>query len=92
MARRKRQEQWDHTAALMALLANCHRNERRRPWPYKPDDFHPIKDQRDSGHRRTKLRLDPRIKQLLVEAMTGKRLPRPPGRWARFEAETSRKD
>lgn len=86
MARRKRQEEWDHTAALMALLANCHRNERRRPQPYTPDDFHPLKD-RHTKHSTGRRRLHPQIRQLLVEAMTGKRLPRLPGRWERFETD-----
>jgi hypothetical protein len=31
---------WNHTAALMALLANCHRDPRRHR-PYQPADFHP---------------------------------------------------
>lgn len=32
-------ERWNHTAALLALIANAHRSSRRRP--FTPQDFHP---------------------------------------------------
>jgi hypothetical protein len=32
---------WDTTSSLMALLANVHRDAKRRSEPYKPSDFHP---------------------------------------------------
>lgn len=32
---------WNHTAALMATIANCHRDPKRRAKPYQPSDFHP---------------------------------------------------
>ena len=32
---------WGRTASLMALLANCNRDSKRKPSPYKPDDFMP---------------------------------------------------
>ncbi|MBA2481227.1 MAG: hypothetical protein H0V44_11240 [Planctomycetes bacterium] len=32
-------ERWNHTAALLALIANCHRDPRRRA--FTPADFHP---------------------------------------------------
>jgi hypothetical protein len=40
MAEARSRERWNHTAALLALLANCHRDPRRRR-PYRPDDFLP---------------------------------------------------
>src|SRR3546814_9526962 len=36
----RQQERWQHTASLLALIANCHRDPKR--WrPYTPDDFLP---------------------------------------------------
>jgi len=32
---------WDHTAAVMAQLANAHRDPEKRSSPYQMDDFHP---------------------------------------------------
>jgi hypothetical protein len=43
MAEAKSREAWDRTASLMALLANCHRNHRRKPTPFTPDRFHPYR-------------------------------------------------
>ncbi|MBI5940567.1 MAG: hypothetical protein HY859_09090 [Caulobacterales bacterium] len=40
MAEARNQERWNHTAALLALTANCHRDPKRRQ-PYVPADFLP---------------------------------------------------
>lgn len=39
MAEARIRERWNHTSALMALVANCHRDSRRRA--FTPADFHP---------------------------------------------------
>jgi hypothetical protein len=39
MADGKSRDAWNHTSALMALLANLHRSKGSRA--YKPADFHP---------------------------------------------------
>lgn len=31
--------EWDRTAALMALIANCHRDAKKRRRPFTPYDF-----------------------------------------------------
>jgi hypothetical protein len=36
----RRSAEWDHTASLMALIANCHRDPKRSP--IVPADFHPF--------------------------------------------------
>ncbi len=46
MAEARSRERWNHTAALLALIANCHRDPKRRR-AYGPDDFLP------TGGRRT---------------------------------------
>jgi hypothetical protein len=40
MAEARSQERWNHTAALLALIANCHRDPHRRK-AYEPADFLP---------------------------------------------------
>ncbi|MCY2927782.1 MAG: hypothetical protein NT031_20555 [Planctomycetota bacterium] len=37
---RNRQE-WSRTANIMALIANCNRDPKKRPAPYTPGDFGP---------------------------------------------------
>jgi hypothetical protein len=41
MAEGRQREAWNHTAALLALLANCHRDPRRSR-PFTVTDFHPL--------------------------------------------------
>jgi len=41
MAEGLREEWWRHTTHQMALLANCHRNEKRRATPFQPAEFQP---------------------------------------------------
>lgn len=43
-AERVRNEEWDRTSHLMALLANCNRGKNQRA--YNPDDFHPFRRRR----------------------------------------------
>jgi hypothetical protein len=40
MAQAHSRQQWHHTAALLALIANCHRDAKRHR-PYTPEDFLP---------------------------------------------------
>ena len=37
----RREEAWSHTAALMSLQANIHRDRKKRNSPFSPADFHP---------------------------------------------------
>ncbi|MBI1374490.1 MAG: hypothetical protein GC159_17370 [Phycisphaera sp.] len=41
MAEAKTKENWSHTASLMALIANAHRDPKKKPSPFKADDFTP---------------------------------------------------
>lgn len=43
MANGKRRHEWDQTASVMALTANCHRDHKLRPTPFHPNEFHPMK-------------------------------------------------
>ncbi|HSV28100.1 MAG TPA: hypothetical protein VLL76_01040 [Candidatus Omnitrophota bacterium] len=41
MAEARSQAAWEHTSALLAFLAEPHRDRRRRGRPYRPSDFNP---------------------------------------------------
>ncbi|MFM1881638.1 MAG: hypothetical protein RJA05_47 [Planctomycetota bacterium] len=43
MAEGRARDQWDHTAALLAMLANAHRDHRQRSEPFGIADFHPFR-------------------------------------------------
>jgi len=42
MAEGRRRDQWDHTASLMALIATCHRDPKKRRSGFVPSEFHPF--------------------------------------------------
>jgi len=48
MAEGQSEEAWNHTASLLAMLANCHRDPRRSR-AFRPGDFHPHKRRRAGG-------------------------------------------
>lgn len=41
MAQARQQDAWNHTASLLAMLANVNRDPRRGR-AFKPADFHPV--------------------------------------------------
>jgi hypothetical protein len=47
MAEARCRERWEHTSVLLALIANCHRDPRRKPTPYKPADFNPYQSRQE---------------------------------------------
>jgi len=42
MVEARQNDNWNHTAAIMTLTANCHRGEKTRT--FKIEDFHPFMD------------------------------------------------
>lgn len=86
MAEAKAEAEWDHTASLMALIAEVNRNHEARSRPYAPAEFHPM-------HQRTKT---PRREMSEAEAaarlyaLSGHRPPAPPALWDRIKAGTYR--
>jgi hypothetical protein len=52
MVESKRREAWDHTSALLALLANAHRDPKKGR-AFRPEDFHPCVAPRKQGLRLT---------------------------------------
>lgn len=67
MAHGRRREQWNHTAALMAMIAEVNRDAKKRPQPYQPADFHPMGGKRAKGLPLTPARLG-RMADSLVPA------------------------
>ena len=61
MASARRQDQWSHTAALMALVANVHRNPKKRAKPFSPADFHPLIERKPVTAAKTGIRLLKRV-------------------------------
>lgn len=53
MARGRMRRQWDQTAAVLALIANCHRDPKKRGSPYRPEEFNPFAE--DAGRGGMKL-------------------------------------
>jgi hypothetical protein len=41
MAEGRSKERWNHTAAILALQANCHRDPKKRKKAFTPADFLP---------------------------------------------------
>jgi hypothetical protein len=37
---------WNQTSAVMALIANCHRDPKKKREPYEPGDFNPYTPRR----------------------------------------------
>jgi hypothetical protein len=51
MADAASRDRWQHTASLMALLANCHRDAKKSR-AFRPKDFHPFEKPRRSPAER----------------------------------------
>ena len=41
MAEGRQKHDWGQTASMLALIANCHRDPKKRPRPFAPDEFMP---------------------------------------------------
>ena len=57
----RRQDQWSHTAAVMALVANVHRNPKKRSKPYSPTEFHPLVERKPVTIAKTGIRVLKRV-------------------------------
>lgn len=57
----RRQDQWSHTAAMLALTANVHRNPKKRSKPYSPAEFHPLVERKPVTIAKTGIRVLKRV-------------------------------
>jgi hypothetical protein len=69
MADGKGRDEWARTALVCSILANCHRDPKKKPRPYTPAEFNPFvkKDKRNNMILITKDNV-----HLLREAFIGK--------------------
>ena len=47
MAEGRVDSEWNHTSAVLAMLANVNRDPKKHG-PYRPEDFHPLKRRSNS--------------------------------------------
>ena len=52
MTEARLESDWDHTSALLTLLANAHRDPKKRA-PFRVEDFHPFRRRSGTGVRIT---------------------------------------
>jgi len=71
MAEARSRERWNHTAAILALTANCHRDPKRRS-AYVPADFLPQPD-RPAAQPLTDLSI---LKSVFVDRRLPPEMPR----------------
>jgi hypothetical protein len=73
MAEAQASAQWDHTAALLAMLAEPHRDKKKRSRPFTPADFHPfVKHRKVAPPMFTMSELKPVFMRLIQGAADGK--------------------
>ena len=65
MAEARGEEAWNHTAAVLAMLANCHRDPKKTR-AFGPRDFHPYERRGRSGVPLSKANLG-LLKQVFVK-------------------------
>lgn len=65
MAEARSRERWAHTSAVLALTANVHRDQRKKPAPYKPTDFNPHQRRRELPGRKASIQV---LKQVFVDS------------------------
>jgi hypothetical protein len=85
MAEAKAEAAWDHTAALMALIAEVNRNPEQRGRQFTPAEFHPMHQRR----RRPGTMTDAEAEAALF-ALAGQRPPAKPGLWDTIKAQAKR--
>lgn len=57
MVEARQRDQWNHTADLMALLANLQRDPKRRSRPFERGHFHPLQEVSQTPVKRTSGRI-----------------------------------
>lgn len=82
MAERRIEYDWNHTAAVMALLAEANRDPSKRSRPYRPEEFHPLHQRR----RRRRRDMTPEEAESRLRAFAGIPKPAPPDLWEQIKA------
>ena len=61
MADARRRDEWQHTSAVLAMLANVHRNPKKKPQPFTPADFNPLAERKPVTIAKTDIRILKRV-------------------------------
>jgi len=72
LAEARGNHEWEQTAAVLALLANTHRDPKKRPTPYKPSDFNPFAVER-SPEPKVQLKDIRVLKRFFVDPHAGRK-------------------
>ena len=72
MAEGRRQEAWQHTAWLSAMIANTGRDPKKKPRPFMPDDFNPMVKRDASAGARKAGAMELKDMSTLRDVFTGK--------------------
>jgi len=68
MAEAQCRQRWNHTASLLAMLANAHRDPKKSR-PFQPRDFHPYLRAKDAPAAQVGVQV---LKQVFVDRPTGR--------------------
>ena len=72
MAEAKSRDQWNHTAAVLALVANCHRDP-KKTGAFKPEQFNPLAEKPEPVKLKDKDEAFAILKQVFVDRREAKR-------------------
>jgi len=73
MAEGRAKENWQHTSALMALIANAHRDPKKGK-AFEPDDFNPYSEKTSGSRQVGMIVVTKENVSLLKQAFTGDKL------------------
>ena len=75
MAEGRQKAEWGQTATILALMANCHRDPKKRPRPFAPDEFMP----RSQPRRKATVSVERLTDEIIRVGQSRGVIPRPSG-------------
>lgn len=75
MAEGRQKHDWGQTASMLALIANCHRDPKKRPRPFAPDEFMP----RSKPRRKATVSVERLTDEIIRVGQSRGVIPRPSG-------------
>ena len=73
MAEGRQKAEWGQTASMLALIANCHRDPKKRQRPFAPDEFMP----RSRPRRRATVSVDRLTDEIIRVGQSRGVIPKP---------------
>lgn len=81
MASRGIEYDWNHTASLLAIIAEANRDPKKRSRPYRPEEFHPM-----TARRRRRRDMTAEEAESALRSFAGIPRPEPPDLWEQIKA------